>query len=81
MVAARCTTATPRRPIDAGGGEDSEPLTRKATNGRPSFAATDALFAENVERKMSTLLAHFGRARRFQIVLNLAALPPIGTSS
>jgi hypothetical protein len=56
----RCTTATP--PTGGGGGEDWE-LGLNADE--PASIPTDALFAENVERKVSNPLAHFLAARSF----------------
>src|ERR1700745_4094959 len=58
----RRTTATPRRPSGAGGGRGLEPSTGRS---RFLLATTDALFAENVERKVSNPLAHFPAARSF----------------
>jgi hypothetical protein len=51
------TTQTPRRPNGAGGGEE------RADQCRPPLATTDALFARNVECKVSNVLARFSVAR------------------
>src|SRR5580692_3212481 len=52
------TTATPRRPYGAGGGEE---CSRNGLGMRASLPTTDALFAQEVEQKMNNLLGWFWR--------------------
>src|SRR5580704_8225189 len=59
------TTATPRRPYGAGGGEDCRPWSRSRLSMRAPLPTTDALFAQEVEQKMSNLLAGFGAVQSF----------------
>src|SRR6266699_6786717 len=56
------TTATPRRHDGAGGGED---CSRNGLGMRAPLPTTDALFAHEVEQKMSNLLAGFSAAQSF----------------
>ena len=56
------TTATPRRHNGAGGGED---CSRNGLDMRAPLPTTDALFAHEVEQKMSNLLAGFGAVQSF----------------
>ena len=56
------TAATPRRHNGAGGGED---CSRNGLGMRAPLPTTDALFAHEVEQKVSNLLAGFGAAHSF----------------
>src|SRR5580704_3765962 len=61
------TTATPRRPYGAGGGEDCRPWSRSRLSMRAPLPTTDALFAQAVEQQMSNLLAGFGAVGGFEL--------------
>jgi len=56
------TTATPRRHNGAGGGEDGS---RNGLGMRAPLPTTDALFAHEVEQKISNLLAGLSAAKSF----------------
>jgi hypothetical protein len=64
---ARRTTATPRRPNGAGGGENLGALSLEPISVEAPLPATDAPFAHEVERKMSNLLAVLAAPRLCRI--------------